>query len=159
MWHTNSSNVWYFFCWCFSCAQLGEEAEQPSTLMQSTALCQLPGTPSAIFFFEKMILFAQSIEVFTSKTPNVSVTIRVVNRKSKVVFSRFFPTENRLFRVGFSVAQKKRNRKTDSFFFGRFFSRPLRQQRLHVCIEIPSCMDSPLAPADSSTQHSSTAPV
>ena len=38
-----------------------------------------------------------------------------------VGLSRFFPTENRLFEVGFSVAQKKRNRKTHSVFFGRFF--------------------------------------
>ena len=37
-----------------------------------------------------------------------------------VGLSRFFPTENRLFEVGFSVAQKKRNRKSDSVFFGRF---------------------------------------
>ena len=63
----------------------------------------------------------------------VPPTRRVVNRKPQVFFfgrflsvfpdrkltffSRFF----RLFLVGFSVAPKKRNRKTSSVFFGRFF--------------------------------------
>ena len=57
----------------------------------------------------------------------------VVSRKPKVVFFgrfflvvfvRFFATENRLLKVGFSVAQKKRNRKTNSVFLGRFFHVP-----------------------------------
>ena len=51
--------------------------------------------------------------------------VRVVNRKPKVVFSvgfsRFFPTESRLFKVGFSVAQKNRNRKTDWVCWVVFF--------------------------------------
>ena len=52
--------------------------------------------------------------------------VRVVNRKPKksffsVGFSRFFPTESRLFKVGFSVAQKNRNRKTDWVCWVVFF--------------------------------------
>ena len=53
---------------------------------------------------------------------------RVVNRKPKSVFSvgfsRFFPTENRHFLVGFSVAQKDRNRKPDLLFSVVFFRVP-----------------------------------
>ena len=72
-------------------------------------------------------------------------------------FFRFFATENRLFKVGFSVTPKKRNRKTDSVFFGRFFFKwPLRSQKhLHICMETPLWMDTWTASAHSSSSSGS----
>ena len=67
---------------------------------------------------------------------------RVVNRKPKVgVFGRVFfgfATENRLYIVGFSVAQKNRNRKTDWVFFRSvYFSCPLRKKSAYVSVWKP----------------------
>ena len=72
--------------------------------------------------------------------------------------SFFFPW---LFKVGFSVAPKTRNRQTDSVFFGRFFPPDLYANTayIRICIETPSCMGSPLAPAASNSHQTSTAPV
>ena len=86
-------------------------------------------------------------------------TGRVVNRKPKLsFFGRFF--------FGFSqpktdffmsVAQKKRNRKTDSFFFGRFFPCPLREKRLYICMENPLWVDTWTASAHSSSSSAAAA--
>ena len=65
-----------------------------------------------------------------------------MNRKPKVgVFGRVFfgfATENRLYIVGFSVAQKNRNRKTDWVFFRSvYFSCPLRKKSAYVSVWKP----------------------
>ena len=61
------------------------------------------------------------------------------NRKSfiSVVFFQFFATAKRLLKVGFSVAQRNRNRKTDSVSFGRSFPCAVCKKRLHICTETP----------------------
>ena len=59
-----------------------------------------------------------------------------------VVLILFVETENRLYKIGFSVAQKKRNRKNDFFFSVVLFYVPVVKKCLHLSIETPSGMDT-----------------
>ena len=74
----------------------------------------------------------------------VSSRLRTENRRSVylVVLILFVETENRLYKIGFSVAQKKRNRKNDFVFSVVLFYVPVVKKCLHLSIETPSGMDT-----------------
>ena len=75
--------------------------------------------------------------------------VRVVNRKPNVSFFgpfwSVFATEIELFRsvFRFTKSKPKPTGKPTRSFSVVFFPCQLHQQRLHICLETPLCMDSP----------------
>ena len=110
---------------------------------QSSASSHGKSTPACPFMLNEVCNFVHTLHlihlnkvlvlegpVLRLRLGSLHETIaRVVNRKPKsVFFGRFFsvfPTENRLFKVGFSVAQKNEKAKpTRLFSVGFFFPVP-----------------------------------
>ena len=78
----------------------------------------------------KIVFLGRVLSLFPGRQPTfvVGILYRFFNRFLIVFFCRFFPTETRLFVVGFSVAQKKDTGKPAQSFFGRFVYSPQWQK-------------------------------